>query len=170
MVGCQADVKFSKGSLDSGNYIGLATEYEYKGKEYLEKRYSVLKELMIAERFSSAKIEANQWVEKDGNTTEFNAFVIAYCQLRMGEFNDCIETCTALIDFHGDYFKQAYLFRGLAKESIIDFQDALVDYDNSGEIGVEAYNELIKKINAINDSQLQKSSKNGNSNKPQLRK
>lgn len=159
LVGCQADVKFGKAEIKLGAYCS---------QETLDKHYNSLSDLMKAEEYFSAKTEAKQWVQKDGNTTEFNAYTLAYCQIRRNEMNDCIETCNALVEYNGDYVKQSYLFRGLAKEANGDIQGALSDYNSSGSIGAESYNKLIQRTN--NNNQLQKSSKNSSSHKPQLRK
>ena len=145
LVGCQADVKIGKGELDLGNYMGLAYEYIYKFKDYLESHYNTLSEFIEAEKFFSAKTEAKKYIQRDGSTTEFNAFNLAFCQLNMEEFNDCIETCNALIIFRGDYLKQAFLFRGIAKEAQGDIKGALSDYINSGSIGEDFYTNLNQK-------------------------
>lgn len=170
LVGCQADVKFGKGRIELGNYFGLASDYLYKAKVYLDEHYSKLSNYTKAEQYFSAESEAKKWIQNDGNTTEFNAFTLAYCQIQRNEYKDCIETCNSIINFRGDYLNQAYVLRGLCKEVNNDIQGALSDYNNAGNLGIDSYNKLIQRTRSNNNSQLQKSSKNSNPVKPQLRK
>lgn len=169
LVGCQANIKVGKGQLHLGNYFGLADENINKAETYLNDHYSKLSNFISAEQYFSAESEAKNWIKEDGNTTEFNAFTLAYCQITRNEYYDCMRTCNALIQYRGDYLNQAYVLRGLCKETDGDIEGALSDYNNAGSLGVDSYNKLIQKTN-INNNQLQKKSNNKTSPKPKLRR
>ena len=161
LVGCQAEVKFGKATLDLGSYCS---------DEFLQKHYQKLSELLSQEKYSTAKYEALRFANScDGVSTESNYYILAFCQLMQDEFDDCIKIATALINFKGDFYKKSLLLRGYAKEGKNDLTGALSDYASSGDIGIEAYNSLSQKLKQNNEP-LQKSSSTKTQIKPALTK
>lgn len=152
LVGCQAKTINSKATLKFGDLF-------VRHKDILERHNKEISYLLDDKKYFTAKKDILAMIFENGKTYELNAVYLAICQLKLDEFNDCISTCDAIIQYRGDYYKQAYLFRGLAKEYMGNVQGALSDYSNAREVGVEQYNRLnqtIKKVNNTRSTQLRK--------------
>lgn len=163
MVGCQANVKFDKATLDL---------YGYCDENYLQQHYQSLSDMLSNKKYFTAKNQALKLIFTDngvGVSTESNYYILAYCQLMRNEFDDCLKTSSALIKFNGDLYKESLLLSGYAKEGINDLTGALSDYDSAGDIGIEAYNSLSQKLKQ-NHEPLQKSSSTRTQIKPSLTK
>jgi len=100
-----------------------------------------LESQMSEGKFNEAKSSLLKEVAEYGSF-ELLYFPLALCYLNLEEFNECIDASTALIKFQGKRLYDSYGLRGLAKESIYDYQGALADYKSAGSIGKEYYERL----------------------------
>lgn len=160
LVGTQAKIQIGKPSAYG---VGVNTNNIYTASDLIEQ-----------ENFATAK---QKLYKSDGLYYEQPAFNLAWCYLMLGEYDDAINMCNALIKYNGETLNAAYTVRGIAKESKEQYLEALDDYQKAGEVASEFYSRLYNAIYHSNRRQQQPSQQQRqqttrpiNSEKPQLTK
>lgn len=76
----------------------------------------------------------------DQTYLENQAYNLAFCYAKLGEYYNALDMCNALINHSGERLSESYALRGMIKESMGQKQSALEDYKLAGD--VENYNRL----------------------------
>lgn len=96
------------------------------------------------------------------------AYNLAYCYLMVGEYDNAVKICNALIKYNGETLQKAYIVRGLAKEGKEEYLEALEDYKHGGEAAIELYNRLYDIVYNVPNRQKSQHSSQQINKKPQL--
>lgn len=122
-------------------------------------------DLISQDRFREAIAKLYQ---KDENYYEKPAYNLAYCYLMVGEYDNAVKICNALIKYNGETLQKAYIVRGLAKEGKEEYLEALEDYKHGGESAIELYSRLYSTIYNVSNRQKSQHSSQQINKKPQL--
>lgn len=146
--------------------LNIGKPYYIYPKFGREENYPIVKNFIENERYFSAMNALWEYNPKlpTLEMSETGALLLAYTQIGLEKYSDCINTTNAIIKFAGDFKKQATMIRGIANENLGDFESALSDYYSSGDM--DSYNRLRSK----SKPQLKKSTINKTYNKPLLKK
>lgn len=155
-VGTQAKVQIGKPSAYGA---GVNTNHIYDASDLIEQ-----------ENYIAAK---QKLYKSNEIYYERPAYNLAWCYLMLGEYDNTIRVCDALIKYNGETLSAAYTIRGLAKEGKEDYLSALDDYQKAGTIASEFYSRLYNDIYGSNRQQQQQrkqTTRPANNGKPKLTK
>ena len=94
----------------------------------------------------------NYLYNKHGVYYEKKAVNLTLCYLALGEFDNCISMCNALIKYKGESLLLAYYLRGVSYEKKGNYEKALVNYQKSSSIGIDDYQRLYNEVNSMKKS------------------
>lgn len=161
LVGTQAKIQIGKPSAYGA---GVNTNNIYTASDLIEQ-----------ENYAAAK---QKLYKSNESYYEQPALNLAWCYFMLGEYDNAINICNALVKYNGETINAAYMVRGMSKESKEQYLEALDDYQKAGDVASEYYNRLYNTIYRSNrhqqqpfqQQQRQQSNRPANNGKPQLTK
>ncbi len=136
-IGTQAKVQIGKPSA-SETTISRTNNNIYGAEDLIERG-----------EYIKAK---NYLYHKDGVYYEKQAVSLTLCYLALGEFDNCISMCNALIKYKGESLLLAYYLRGASYEKKGNYEKALDNYQKSSSIGIDDYRRLYNEVNSLKKS------------------